>query len=127
MAAANGLSFQGGRRSTLQTVGVLTAMEERIDLKTRKPAGAVLSVRVPQEVASAIDSYAASHGLSLSETVRIALELLVQGATSSADSQGYSVASGAPLTISYDRVTYQQRTLGSAEPRASYEVTRPAR
>lgn len=55
-------------------------MEPEVDdLRVRKPVGAVLSVRVPGEVAAAVDEYAAAHGLTLSEVVRVALDRLLAG------------------------------------------------
>ena len=53
------------------------------ETRIRRPVGAVLSVRVPSEVAAAVDDYATAHGLTLSEAVRVALDHLLSGGWSS--------------------------------------------
>lgn len=49
-------------------------MQEDLELRVRKPVGAVLSVRVPRELAIAADEFAREHSLSMSELVRAAVE-----------------------------------------------------
>ena len=46
-------------------------------VRTRKPVGAVLSVRVPRELVVAVDQYARDRESTLSEVVREALERFV--------------------------------------------------
>ena len=53
---------------------------EPVDLTVRRPPGAVLSVRIPGDLAADVDDYAREHSLTLSETVRRGLEYLVHGA-----------------------------------------------
>lgn len=43
-------------------------------VRTRKPIGAVLSVRVPRDLAIAVDEYAREYGVRLSDVVRSAVE-----------------------------------------------------
>jgi hypothetical protein len=49
-------------------------MEEKVDLRVRKPVGAVLSVRVPRDLAIAADEFARDRSISMSELVRLAVE-----------------------------------------------------
>ncbi len=49
-------------------------MDEKTEPRIKKPVGAVLSVRVPRDLAAAVDDYAREHSMSLSEFVRVALE-----------------------------------------------------
>ena len=47
---------------------------QKIELRVRKPVGAVLSVRVARDLAIAADEYARKHSITLSELVRLAVE-----------------------------------------------------
>jgi Ribbon-helix-helix protein, copG family len=96
-------------------------MEPEVDdLSVRKPVGAVLSVRVPGEVAAAVDEYAAAHGLTLSEVVRVALDRLLAGG-GTAEAGGLQGSSTAPyMTVTVHAAPTGQRTTSVAETRALY-------
>lgn len=49
-------------------------MDQVVDLRVRKPVGAILSVRVTRDLATSADEFAREHALTLSELVRVALE-----------------------------------------------------
>jgi hypothetical protein len=50
---------------------------EAVELKSRKPSGVMISVRVAPNLAEQVDSIARSNGLSMSEAVRMALDNFV--------------------------------------------------
>jgi len=96
-------------------------MESKADRpRVRKPVGAVLSVRVPGEVASAVDEYAAARGLTLSEVVRVALDRLLAGggATEAGGLHGSTTAPS--MTVTAQAAPAGQRTTSAAETRALY-------
>lgn len=49
-------------------------MTQEPGLSVRKPVGAVLSIRVPRELAVAVDEFASDRSMTLSEVVRLAIE-----------------------------------------------------
>lgn len=49
-------------------------MEQDLELRVRKPVGAVLSVRVPRELAVSADEFARERSMTLSDLVRFAVE-----------------------------------------------------
>jgi hypothetical protein len=53
---------------------------EVIAVRTRKPAGAVLSVRVPRELVIALDDFVTEHQVSMSDVVREAVEFYMSAA-----------------------------------------------
>jgi hypothetical protein len=93
---------------------------EAVDLRLRRPVGAVLSVRVPMEVAAVVDEYATAHGVTLSEVVREALDNLLSGG-GSAQAGGLHGSSSAPyMTITVQAAPATQRTTNAAETREHY-------
>lgn len=93
---------------------------ETVDLRVRRPVGAVLSVRVPMEVAAAVDDYATAHGLTLSEAVRVALDHMLSGG-GSVQAGGLHGSSSAPsMTITVRAAPATQRTTTAAETREHY-------
>jgi hypothetical protein len=93
---------------------------EALDLRVRRPVGAVLSVRVPMEIAAAVDDYAAAHGLSLSEAVRAALDGLLSGGAT-VQVGGLHGSSTAPyMTVTVQAAPATQRTTSAAETREYY-------
>ena len=90
------------------------------DLRVRRPVGAVLSVRVPMEIAAAVDDYATAHGLTMSEAVREALDQMLSGA-GSVQAGGLHGSSSAPyMTITVQAAPATQRTTTAAETREYY-------
>ena len=53
---------------------------EEVELEGRKPAGVVVSVRMPADLYHRIDRYAEQNSITVSEVVRRAAEMLVSGA-----------------------------------------------
>jgi len=100
-------------------------MDDQIQVRTRPAAGAVLSVRVPREVANALDEYATLHGLTLSEAVRVALDQLLAGRAPLQPDRGYTAANAAPLTLRLPQSLPEQRTRSVAELRTSYGEPSP--
>lgn len=97
------------------------------ETRIRRPVGAVLSVRVPSEVAAAVDDYATAHGLSLSEAVREALDLMLSGGAS-VQAGGLHGSSSAPhMTITVQAAPATQRTTTAAETREHYGASSGAR
>jgi hypothetical protein len=95
-------------------------MMDEPTLHVRRPAGAVLSVRVPGEIAAAVDDYAASHSMTLSEVVRAALEHLLGGGAA-ARAGGLHGSTTAPyMTVTVQVTPETQRTTSAAEARAYY-------
>jgi hypothetical protein len=95
---------------------------ETPDLRVRRPVGAVLSVRVPMEIAAAVDDYAVAHGLTLSEVVRVALDRLLAGG-GTVEAGGLHASSTAPLTtVTVQALPAGQRTTTAAETREYYGV-----
>jgi hypothetical protein len=93
---------------------------EALDLRVRRPVGAVLSVRVPMEIAAAVDAYASAHGLSLSEAVRAALDGLLSGGAT-VQVGGLHGSSTAPyMTVTVQAAPATQRTTSAAETREYY-------
>jgi hypothetical protein len=93
---------------------------EALDLRVRRPVGAVLSVRVPIEIAAAVDDYAAANGLSLSEVVRVALDRLLSGGAT-VQVGGLHGSSTAPyMTVTVQAAPATQRTTSAAETREYY-------
>ena len=93
---------------------------ETLDLRIRRPVGAVLSVRVPMEIAAAVDDYAAANGLSLSEVVRVALDRLLSGG-GTVQAGGLHGSSTAPyMTVTVQAAPATQRTTSAAETREYY-------
>jgi hypothetical protein len=92
-------------------------MDEDIELRTRRPIGAVLSVRVPREIAAAVDEYAEANGLSLSETVRTALERLLSGAGVVQPGGLHGSTTAPSMTITVQSQPVAQRTTLAAETR----------
>ena len=93
---------------------------ERTDLRIRRPVGAVLSVRVPAEIAAAVDDYATANGLSISDVVRVALDRLLSGG-GSVQAGGLHGSSNAPyMTITVQVAPATQRTTAAAETRQYY-------
>lgn len=95
-------------------------MEDHVEVRTRPATGAVLSVRVAREVASALDDYAAAHGLSLSEVVRVALDQMLGGLDPLLQGRGFTAANAAKLTITLPQASQEQRTRSVAELRTAY-------
>lgn len=93
---------------------------ESLDLRVRRPVGAVLSVRVPMEIAAAVDDYGAANGMSLSEVVRVALDRLLSGGAT-VQAGGLHGSSTAPyMTVTVQTVPATQRTTSAAETREYY-------
>ena len=65
-------------------------------LAKRRQGGAVISVRIPPELAKQVDAISRAHDMSLSETVRIALDNFVNSGLSG------SVSYGITGTVSFD-------------------------
>ena len=101
-------------------------MDDHIELRTRRPAGAVLSVRVPQEIAAAVDEYAAANHVSLSEAVRTALERLLSGAGVVQPGGVHGTTSAATMTITVTSGPVAQRTRSAAEALAVYSTQVPS-
>ena len=99
--------------------------EEDVEIRTRKPTGAVLSVRVPQEIASAVDDYAAANGLSLSETVRTALERMLSGAGVLMPGGVHGSTTAPSMTITVRAQPTAQRTTIAAETREDISSHQP--
>lgn len=95
-------------------------MDDQVELRTRPPTGAVLSVRVPQEIAAAVDEYAAANHMSLSETVRTALERLLSGGGVVQPGSVHGGTTGATMTIIVTSQPIAQRTRSVAEAREIY-------
>lgn len=90
------------------------------ETRIRRPVGAVLSVRVPSEVAAAVDDYATAHGLTLSEAVRAALDHMLSGGER-VQAGGLHGSSSAPsMTITVQAAPATQRTTTAAETREHY-------
>jgi hypothetical protein len=95
-------------------------MMDEPTLRVRRPTGTVLSVRVPGDIAAAVDDYAASHAMTLSEVVRAALENLLAGG-GAARAGGLHGSTTAPyMTITVQIAPETQRTTSAAEARAYY-------
>ena len=79
-----------------------------------------MSVRVPQEIAAAIDEYAAANHVSLSEAVRTALERLLSGAGVVQPGGVHGTTNAATMTITVTSGSVAPRTRSVAETRATY-------
>lgn len=87
--------------------------EEAYRVRSTRPAGAVLSIRVPREVAVAVDEFATANGLTLSETVRLALERLLSGAGVVEPGGVHGSTTAPTLTIALRSQPVGQRTQGT--------------
>lgn len=116
----------------LDTVSTTTIVRkavesETLDLRVRRPVGAVLSVRVPMGIAAAVDDYATANGLSLSEVVRVALDRLLSGG-GTVQAGGLHGSSTAPyMTVTVQAAPATQRTTTAAETREYYGSDAAAR
>lgn len=70
---------------------------EPTELKTRRPAGVMISVRVAPALAEQVDAISRAHGLSLSDTVRMALDNFVNSGL--AGNISYGVTGTVPFDV----------------------------
>lgn len=87
-----------------------------LTVRTRRPAGAVLSVRVPRDLAVAVDEFASSHKQSMSDVVREALEEYLTAASTPAYPTLYaSTNATANLVLTSSEAQTRQPTRGLAQ------------
>lgn len=100
---------------------------DHLTIRTRKPVGAVLSVRVPRSLAIAVDEYAREYGVRLSDVVRSAVEeyLTATGWTTSPTLYGSTQDGRLVVNSPEARVTDQTRGSTQTETReaSDHELT----
>jgi hypothetical protein len=85
-------------------------------VRTRKPAGAVLSVRVPRELVIAVDDYARERESTMSEVVREALERFVTLEAAHVYPTLYaSVSAGSNLVLTSPEALTREPNRGEAQ------------
>jgi predicted transcriptional regulator len=88
---------------------------DELTLRTRRPAGAVLSVRVPGTLAVAADEFARSSDVSLSELVRAAIEHYLTWRAAIQAPTLYGSTREASLVLNSPEVEVLQPTRGEAQ------------
>ena len=89
--------------------------QEGVTLRVNRPVGAVLSVRVPRQLAIAVDEFARERSLSMSEVVRDALETYFARPTLIATFSLYGSVSQGGLSLNAATVTFIEPTRGGAQ------------
>ena len=89
-------------------------MQEEPELRVRKPVGAVLSVRVPRDLAIAADEFAREHSVSMSELVRAAVEEYLASPPVRERMSLYASTFEAGLVLNSPEAGFPQSTAGRA-------------
>jgi hypothetical protein len=89
-------------------------MQDDLELRVRKPVGAVLSVRVPKELAIAADEFARDHSVSISEVVRAAVEGYLANPPVRERMSVYASTFEAGLVLNSPEAGFPQPTAGRA-------------
>jgi hypothetical protein len=89
-------------------------MQDDLAIHVRKPIGAVLSVRVPRELAIAADEFARDHAVSISEVVRAAVEEYLANPRLRERMSVYASTFEAGLVLNSPEAGFPQPTAGRA-------------
>jgi hypothetical protein len=97
------------------TKSTAASQDESVTLRVNRPIGAVLSVRVPRQLAIAVDEFARERSLSMSEVVRDALETYFARPALVATFGLYGSVSKGGLNLNAPTVPWFEPTRGGAQ------------